>query len=97
MLEVLDRGCGISKDQMPHIFEPYWRASEKRREGLGLGLAIAKGIVEAHDDRIWVESAERGKQVRFLATGSRIGLEALASRPRRARARRSSASAIRLS
>ncbi len=56
VFEVLDRGCGISPEHLPHIFEPYWRASQIRRRGLGLGLAIAKGIVEAHDGRIWVES-----------------------------------------
>jgi len=56
VFEVRDRGCGVSPEQLPHIFEPYWRASQKRRQGLGLGLAIAKGIVEAHDGRIWVES-----------------------------------------
>ncbi len=56
VFEVLDRGCGISPEHLPHIFDPYWQASQKRREGLGLGLAIAKGIVGAHDGRIWVES-----------------------------------------
>jgi len=56
VVEVLDHGCGISAEQLPHIFDPYWRAPEKRRAGLGLGLAIVKGIVEAHDGRIWVES-----------------------------------------
>jgi signal transduction histidine kinase len=50
-------GCGISSEHLPHIFDPYWRASQTRRPGLGLGLAIAKGIVEAHDGRIWVESS----------------------------------------
>jgi signal transduction histidine kinase len=53
---VIDHGCGIAPDHLPHLFEPYWRASDTRREGLGLGLAIAKGIVEAHGGRIWVES-----------------------------------------
>jgi len=53
---VTDHGCGISSDQQAHIFEPYWQASQERKLGLGLGLAIAKGIVEAHGTRIWVES-----------------------------------------
>ncbi len=56
VFEVLDRGCGISSEHLPQIFDPYWRASQKRREGLGLGLAIAKGIIDAHQGRIWVES-----------------------------------------
>jgi signal transduction histidine kinase len=55
-IAIRDQGCGIPSDQMSHIFEPYWQASRERRQGLGLGLAIAKGIVEAHGTRIWAES-----------------------------------------
>jgi signal transduction histidine kinase len=64
---VADHGCGISSDQQAHIFEPYWQASQERKLGLGLGLAIAKGIVEAHGTRIWVES-QVGTGSRFLFT-----------------------------
>jgi signal transduction histidine kinase len=64
---VIDHGCGISSDQQAHIFEPYWQASQQRQIGLGLGLAIAKGIVEAHGTRIWVES-QIGVGSRFLFT-----------------------------
>jgi signal transduction histidine kinase len=65
-VEVIDRGCGISADQLTHIFEPYWRASPTRQQGLGLGLAIAKGIVEAHGHRISVESrVGEGSQFAF--------------------------------
>jgi signal transduction histidine kinase len=53
---VSDRGPGILAEQIPRIFEPYWQAAQERRQGLGLGLAIAKGIVEAHGTRIWAES-----------------------------------------
>ena len=56
LVEVIDRGPGISDEHMARIFEPYWRASPQRQTGLGLGLAIAKGIIDAHSTRIWVES-----------------------------------------
>jgi signal transduction histidine kinase len=64
---VSDHGPGIAPDQLPHIFEPYWQASQERRRGLGLGLAIVKGIVEAHQSRIWVESRVGGGS-RFFFT-----------------------------
>ncbi|HEX6066408.1 MAG TPA: ATP-binding protein, partial [Longimicrobiales bacterium] len=54
---VRDTGAGIAADQVPHIFGRFWQARRTDRRGLGLGLAIAKGIVEAHGGTIWVESA----------------------------------------
>ena len=53
---VRDTGPGIAPDQVPHIFGRFWQANRKDRRGIGLGLAIAKGIVEVHGGRIWVES-----------------------------------------
>jgi PAS domain S-box-containing protein len=53
---VIDTGPGIPAEQLPHIFGRFWQAKTSDRRGIGLGLAIAKGIVEAHDGRIWVES-----------------------------------------
>ncbi len=53
---VIDTGPGIPPEQVPHIFGQFWQASSSDRRGIGLGLAIAKGIVEAHKGRIWVES-----------------------------------------
>jgi signal transduction histidine kinase len=55
-LEVRDSGPGICPDDISHIFDRYWQAAGQHRRGLGLGLAIAKGIVQAHGGRIWVES-----------------------------------------
>ena len=52
---VADTGCGIAGDELPHIFDRYWQA-KSARDGIGLGLSIAKGLVEAHGGRIWVES-----------------------------------------
>ena len=53
---VIDTGPGIPPEQVPHIFGRFWQARPSDRRGIGLGLAIAKGIVEAHEGRIWVES-----------------------------------------
>jgi PAS domain S-box-containing protein len=54
---VADTGPGIEPDHIPHLFDRFWQARASQRGGAGLGLAIAKGIVEAHGGRIWVESA----------------------------------------
>ncbi|HUQ18554.1 MAG TPA: PAS domain S-box protein [Gemmatimonadaceae bacterium] len=53
---VTDTGPGISADQLPHIFGRFYQGKRTDRRGIGLGLTIAKGIVEAHGGRIWVES-----------------------------------------
>jgi signal transduction histidine kinase len=53
---VIDTGPGIPPEQLPHIFGRFWQAKPSDHRGIGLGLAIAKGIVEAHQGRIWVES-----------------------------------------
>ncbi len=53
---VADTGPGISPEQLPHVFGRFWQAAGSDRRGIGLGLSIARGIVEAHGGRIWVES-----------------------------------------
>ncbi|HEY8164669.1 MAG TPA: PAS domain S-box protein [Gemmatimonadaceae bacterium] len=53
---VVDTGPGIAPDALPHIFGRFWQGKRADRRGIGLGLTIAKGIVEAHGGRIWVES-----------------------------------------
>ena len=55
-ISVMDRGTGIAPDQLPLVFDRYWQSSRTDRQGAGLGLAIAKGIVEAHGGRIWITS-----------------------------------------
>jgi PAS domain S-box-containing protein len=64
---VRDTGCGIPADQLPHIFARGWQARRGDRRGIGLGLAIASGIVEAHGGSIWVESVV-GEGSRFMFT-----------------------------
>jgi signal transduction histidine kinase len=53
---VSDTGPGIAPEQLPLVFDRFWKAEETARAGTGLGLAICKGIVEQHGGRIWVES-----------------------------------------
>jgi signal transduction histidine kinase len=68
---VADTGPGIPADEMPHIFERFYRGDRSRArqgsDGSGLGLAIAKAIVEAHGGQIWATS-ESGKGAVFRFT-----------------------------
>jgi len=59
-ISIKDTGKGIGKEYIERIFEPFYSLEE----GVGLGLAIAKNIVESHDGKIWVES-EKGKGSNF--------------------------------
>ncbi|MCS6816027.1 MAG: heavy metal sensor histidine kinase [Blastocatellia bacterium] len=64
-VEVEDTGCGIPAEDLPHIFERFYRRPFGERAGAGLGLAISRWIVEAHGGRIWAES-ELGRGSRFI-------------------------------
>ncbi len=56
---VSDQGPGIAPEDIPHIFDRFYRAPEMARQtkGAGLGLYLARAIIEAHNGRIWVDSA----------------------------------------
>jgi signal transduction histidine kinase len=54
---VRDTGSGIAVDDLPHLFDWFWRSAHQHGRGAGLGLAIAKGLVEAHQSRLHVDSA----------------------------------------
>lgn len=53
---VRDTGQGISEVELPRIFDRFWQAQSNNHAGIGLGLSIVKGLVEAHGGRPWVES-----------------------------------------
>jgi signal transduction histidine kinase len=55
-VSVADRGPGIAPDDLPRIFERYYRGQRHEGEGLGLGLFIVRKLVEAHGGRIWADS-----------------------------------------
>lgn len=64
---IVDTGNGIAADQLPHVFERYWRIREGNPSGTGLGLYISMGIVKAHGGDLQVRS-ELGKGSEFSFT-----------------------------
>jgi signal transduction histidine kinase len=68
-IRVKDEGIGISRKDLPHVFDRFYRADQARskqnRTGFGLGLAVAKKIVEQHRGTIKVMSSE-GKGSEFV-------------------------------
>lgn len=70
LIRVRDTGMGIPKDELPHIFEEFYRARNAKaaeRTGTGLGLSIAKEVAERHNGRIWAESQEGKGSVFYLS------------------------------
>ena len=70
---VEDEGPGIQSDLRDRVFDKFFRATRDgdvmhKPSGTGMGLAIAKGIVEAHEGRIWIESGKQGRGTRVLFT-----------------------------
>jgi signal transduction histidine kinase len=66
-VEVMDTGVGIPPDDLPYVFDEFFRGRNAERTGAGLGLSIAKKIVEAHGGKIWAESpcTDDGKGSKF--------------------------------
>lgn len=65
---VADTGCGIPSEELPKLFQEFYRANDpvnQQIRGTGLGLALVKRIVEAHHGRIWAESV-KGKGSTFF-------------------------------
>ncbi len=71
-VSVRDTGLGIPAEHLPHIFDRFYRVDRSRSRraggGSGIGLTIAKRLVEAHGGRIWVESEGEGKGSKFTFT-----------------------------
>jgi len=59
-ISVADRGTGLTAQTASHVFEPFWTT---KTDGLGLGLAISRSIVEAHGGRLWAEAGPEGGTV----------------------------------
>jgi signal transduction histidine kinase len=56
IVSVSDTGPGIPPEDLPHMFDRYWRGRNATYNGTGLGLPIAHGIVKTHGGRMWIES-----------------------------------------
>jgi len=70
-IDVADTGTGIAPEHLPHIFERFYRVDRSRARtggGSGLGLTIARHLVDAHGGRIWVESPGPGRGATFSFT-----------------------------
>ena len=67
-IAVTDEGRGVPADRMPHLFRKFSRGDGSEQEDTGLGLAICKGIVEAHGGRIWAESDGQDLGAQFTFT-----------------------------
>jgi light-regulated signal transduction histidine kinase (bacteriophytochrome) len=70
-IAVADTGPGIPEDDLPHIFDRYWKAAAASKPGSGLGLYIASGIIEAHGGKIWAESSAGGARFTFTLPTAR--------------------------
>ena len=78
-VEVYNEGQGIPKEDLPFIFERFYKSDKSRgldKTGVGLGLYIAKTIIEAHHEKIWADS-EFGKYCKFGFTLCKVGKEEL--------------------
>ena len=67
-VSITDQGPGIPDERLPTLFRKFSPGGEGEQGGPGLGLAICRGIVEAHGGRIWVETTEPGLGTRFVFT-----------------------------
>ena len=84
-VSVRDTGIGIPRDVLPHVFETFTQADgtlDRSRGGLGLGLAVVKGLVELHGGQVRVESAGEGRGAELTFWVPLVGLGAGVPGPR---------------
>jgi C4-dicarboxylate-specific signal transduction histidine kinase len=72
-VSVCDNGPGISAEKLPHIFEPFF---SDKPNGLGMGLAISRGIIEAHGGRLWAKNNELEGATFTFALPVEVGVNA---------------------
>jgi signal transduction histidine kinase len=78
---VRDTGPGMPEADLKKVFTPYWQAKKTAHMGAGLGLAIVRGIVEAHGGHVWAENASGGGAVfTFTINGDAISTNGYAIR-----------------
>ena len=80
---VADTGPGIPPEQLSKLFGRFWQGNPADRRGIGLGLTIAKGIVDAHGGRIWVESRVGEGTTFYFTLGTALPPTGSGSRERR--------------
>ena len=69
-VSVFNEGAGIPAEELPYVFERFYKSDKSRgldKPGVGLGLYIAKTIIDAHEEEIWVKSAY-GENCEFVFT-----------------------------
>jgi len=78
-VEVIDTGIGITPQDLPRLFDDFFRGSNVETKGTGLGLSISKRIVEAHGGKIWADSPcpETNKGTKFTFTLPKKGNAAM--------------------
>ncbi len=78
VFQVADDGPGIPPEQISHLFDNFWQARKSDQRGVGLGLAIAKELVEAHGGKIWVESkVDDGSTFSFSLPAANIPVQSV--------------------
>lgn len=89
VISIRDNGIGIPPEELPHIFERFYQTGDpltRQYNGLGLGLAVAKELVELHGGRIWVESTyNQGSAFHFSLPRAKPGVQPNAKVNRSAR------------